>query len=113
MRHKSVLIPFLLVIFTLPAAAQWQKEVPITNVTKNSDGILATFQSGAVLKLQVCSESILHVVYSPNRTIPSRPEYVVTKTSWPPTQFQVETAGGKTTLSTSAVKATIDPKSGS
>src|SRR5215831_6381044 len=114
MRHKSVLILLLFAIYyTLPAAAQWKKEVPITTITKQPDGIRATFQSGAVLKLQVCSESIIHVVYSPTSAIPSRPEYVVTKTSWPATQFNVETAGSKTTLSTAAVKATIDQKSGS
>ena len=52
MRPKSALM--LLAIFTLPAQAQWQKEIPITNVAKQSDGIRATFQSGAVLRLQVC-----------------------------------------------------------
>jgi len=113
MRHKSVLILLLLASFALPAAAQWRKEVPITTIAKQPDGVRATFQSGAVLKLEVCSESIIHVVYSPTSTMPNRPEYVVTKTSWPATPFTVETAGGKTTLSTSAVKATIDQKSGS
>ncbi len=111
MRHKSALI--ILALFTLPAVAQWQKEIPITNVAQASDGIRATFQSGAVLRLQVCSESIIHVIYSPASTIPTRPEYVVTKTSWPSTRFKVETSDGKTTLSTFALKATIDQKSGS
>src|SRR6185369_865259 len=110
MRHQSALMLFA--IFTLPAQAQWQKEIPITNVAKQSDGIRATFQSGAVLRLQVCSESIIHVIYSPTGTLPTRPEYVVTKASWAPTQFNIETEGGKTTLSTSAVKATVDQKSG-
>jgi hypothetical protein len=95
MRHQSALMLFA--IFTLPAQAQWQKEIPITNVAKQSDGIRATFQSGAVLRLQVCSESIIHVIYSPTGTLPTRPEYVVTKASWAPTQFNIETEGGKTT----------------
>jgi|KBSSwiStaDraftv2_1062776.scaffolds.fasta_scaffold00183_43 alpha-D-xyloside xylohydrolase len=111
MRPKYVLMLFA--VFTLPAAAQWQKETSITNVVKESDGLHAVFQSGAILKLQVCSESIIHVVYSPTSSVPNRPQYVVTKTSWPTAQFNVETSGKTTALSTSTVKATIDQKSGS
>jgi alpha-D-xyloside xylohydrolase len=111
MRHKYVLMLFA--VFTLPAFAQWQKETSITNVVKEPDGLRAVFQSGAILKLQVCSESMIHVVYSPTSSVPNRPEYVVTKTSWPSAQFKVETSGKITALSTSTVKAMIDQTSGS
>ncbi len=104
---------FLAILCTaLPAAAQWSKLVPVTNVAKEADGLRATFQSGAVLKLQVCSDSMIHVLYSPNGIFPSRPDYVVTKTSWPAAQFKMETADKKATLSTSSLTVTLDEASG-
>src|SRR5690242_6260950 len=109
-----VRLSLLLTLFSFSSAwAQWAPATPITSVTKDASGARAVFQSGAVLKLQVCSDSIIHVIYSPTNTFPNRPDYVVTKASWPAAQFTVETAGKKTTLSTAAVKVTIDHDSGS
>ena len=107
-------LSLLLAIFSFSSAwAQWSPAVPVTSVAKEADGLRATMKSGAVLKLQVCSDSIIHVLYSPTATFPSRTDYVVTKTSWPAAQFNVETADKKTTLSTSVVKAILDHDSGS
>src|SRR5258708_14884078 len=113
MRLKFVLIALVILSTILPASAQWSKLVPVSKVVKESDGLRATFQSGAVLKLQVCSDAMIHVLYSPNGVFPTRPDYVVTKTSWPAAQFQVDTAGKKTILSTSLVTVTLDEASGS
>jgi alpha-D-xyloside xylohydrolase len=113
MRSKLALIAILVLCAAWPAAAQWTPLVPITNVTKESDGLRATYKSGAVLKLQVCADSMIHVLYSPTSTFPNRPDYVVTKTSWPPAQFNVETAGNKTTLSTSTVNVVLEHDTGS
>jgi alpha-D-xyloside xylohydrolase len=112
MRLKFVIIAIAALLSVWPATAQWTAVVPVTNVAKDVDGLRATFQSGAVLKLQVCSDSIVHVLYSPNGTFPNRPDYVVTKTSWPAAQFNVDTVAKKTTLSTSALKITLDEESG-
>ncbi|HEX7895629.1 MAG TPA: TIM-barrel domain-containing protein, partial [Terriglobales bacterium] len=113
MRSKLALIAILVLCAAWPAAAQWSPLVPITNVTKESDGLRATYKSGAVLKLQVCSDSMIHVLYSPTSTFPNRTDYVVTKTSWPAAQFNVETTGNKTTLSTSAVNVVLEHDTGS
>ena len=112
MRHKLALIVFAIFSVILPATAQWTKPVPITKVTKESDGLRATFESGAVLKLQICSDSIIHVVYSPSTNAPNHPDYVVIKNSWPAAQFNLETSGKNTVLSTPTVKATIDQETG-
>jgi hypothetical protein len=66
-----------------PATAQWTPLDPVTNVTKQADGVRASFGSGAVLNLQICSDSIIHVAYSPTGAFPERHDDVVTKTTWP------------------------------
>src|SRR5258705_10075566 len=86
------------------AFGQWTAVPPVTSVTRDSDGIRATVQSGGVLKLQVCTDSIIHVLYSPNGNFPKRPDYVVTKTSWSPSQWKLESSTTAATLSTSALK---------
>ncbi len=113
MRLKFAVIVLAIFSASLPASAQWSKLVPVSKVVKESDGLRATFMSGAVLKLQVCSDAMIHVLYSPNGVFPSRPDYVVTKTSWPAAQFKIESAGKKTMLSTSLVTVTLDESSGS
>jgi len=106
----------LLAIFILSissAWAQWTPATPITSITRDVEGAKAVFRSGAALKLQVCSDTIIHVLYSPTGNFNNHPEYVVTKVSWPATQFNLDTVGKKSTLSTAAVKVVLDQDSGS
>jgi alpha-D-xyloside xylohydrolase len=95
-----------------PAFGQWTAVPPVTSVTRDSDGIRATVQSGGVLKLQVCTDSIIHVLYSPDGNFPKRPDYVVTKTSWFGAQWKLESSPTAATLSTSALKVTIEKDTG-
>src|SRR6267154_160526 len=95
-----------------PAAAQWTPLDPIIGVTKQADGIRASFRSGAVLNLQICSDSIIHVAYSPTGHFPERHDDVVTKTSWPPAAFLETPEQQKVTISTSALKIVIESDTG-
>ena len=95
-----------------PAFGQWTAVPPVTSVTRDSDGIRARVQSGGVLKLQVCTDSIIHVLYSPDGNFPKRPDYVVTKTSWSPSQWKLESSTTAATLSTSALRVTIEKETG-
>jgi len=109
---RLVLYGFFLVVFLRPASAQWTPLNPITTVTKETEGVRAWFKSGAALKLQVCSNSIIHVVYSPTGKFPERPDYVVLKNSWQPVPWNMESAGQKVTLSTTSLKITIEQDTG-
>ena len=94
------------------AFAQWTPLDPITSVTKEADGVRAALQSGAVLKLQVCSDSVIHFVYSPTGTFPERHDDVVTKKSWPSTPF-LETRDRKTvTVSTPGLRIVLESETG-
>ena len=112
MRYKFASILFLVFAWASSALAQWTKLTPIASVTQETDGVRAVFESGAVAKLQVCTDSMLHVVYSPTGTLPKQTEYVVTKESWAPVQFKLETTDKAYTLSTAAVKVVLEKDSG-
>jgi alpha-D-xyloside xylohydrolase len=108
----SVLLFFGCGASVSPAAAQWTPLDPITNVTKEADGIRAGFRSGAVLNLQICSASLIHVAYSPIGAFPERHDDIVTKTTWPAAAFLETPEQQKVTLSTSALKIVIEADTG-
>jgi len=108
--HSAAL---LLAISLLPAhsAAQWTAPNPLVDFQKQTDGILIHLKTGA-LRLQVCSPSIIHLIYSPTTGFPEHPNPVIVKTSWPQTGFQLDETPDLVNLSTSQLKVAIDRKTG-
>ena len=92
--------------------AQWNPLNPVLSVQSESDGVQLTLQSGA-LKLQVCSDSIIRVRYSPSTPFPTRPEFLVIKESWPATKWEMQSTDDAIVLSTSRLKAVIARKDSS
>jgi hypothetical protein len=87
-----------------PALAQWEARNPVTAVQSQPDGAIFTMKTGT-LRLQVCSDSIIHVLYSPTSSFPaSRPDPVIIKTSWPATKFTMQTDDDSVTLTTAQIK---------
>jgi alpha-D-xyloside xylohydrolase len=103
------LLLFLLLERGTSLHAQWNPLNPIEGVQKQADGLLFTTPSG-VLRVQVCTESIIHVLYSPTSSFPNRLDYVVTKTSWPATQWTMQATDPDITLATSRLKVTVSRK---
>jgi alpha-D-xyloside xylohydrolase len=105
----------LLLVSTLFAAtfvsAQWQELNPVASFKQGPDGALFTMKTGT-LRLQVCSDNIIRVTYSPTSTIPKQPEYVITKTSWPTPKFTLQSSDADVTLSTALLKLTITKNDG-
>jgi alpha-D-xyloside xylohydrolase len=112
MLWRSALVALGSLILCSPAPAQWTPLDPIMSVAKEADGIRATFHSGAVLKLQVCSDSIIHLAYSQNGNFPKRTDDVVTKTSWPPASLLETPEQVKVTLATSTLKVVTESETG-
>jgi alpha-D-xyloside xylohydrolase len=102
----------LLVCVVPTTRAQWNPLNPVRSVTRQSDGVLLTLQNG-VLKLQVCSDSIIRVLYSPTATFPSRLDFVVIKTTWPETKWETQSTDEAITLTTSQLKAVVTRKDAS
>lgn len=87
--------------------AQWLPLNPVKSVEAQPDGVLLVLENG-YLRLQVCSESIIHEVYSLQRDVPKRTDFLVVKTSWPKAEFEVSSDDPKVViLKTSALKVEI------
>jgi alpha-D-xyloside xylohydrolase len=72
----------LLMLLVVPALAQWTPMNPVTAVEQQADGVEFKLKIGT-LKLQICSDSIVHVLYSASDSFPTRFDPVVIRKSWP------------------------------
>src|SRR5215470_561132 len=90
-RFFSSFFTFLLVSAMLSGhvLAQWTPMNPVKSVQQQADGVLFTLGTGK-LKLQVCSDSVIHVLYSPTASFPKQKDFVVIKENWPAAKFTVE-----------------------
>lgn len=108
----SILIAVFACLFGPTAArAQWTAMNPVKNFQQQADGILFTMGTGT-LKVQVCSDSVVHVLYSASATFPKRTEFVVTKEAWPATPWTTQSTDDAITIFTSLLKITVTRKDG-
>jgi len=103
---------FLWLFVAGPVCAQWDPLNPVLSVQRESDGVRLALQNGT-LKLQVCSDSIIRVRYSPTASFSSRPEFVVIKDSWPVTKWEMQSSEDAITLSIAQLKIVIARKDSS
>jgi len=95
----------------ISAQAQWTPMNPVRKVQPESDGATFSMATGT-LRIQVCSDSVIHVLYSPTATFPKRTDFVVLKQSWPGAKFTFASSDDAVTLSTSLLKITVTRKDG-
>jgi alpha-D-xyloside xylohydrolase len=93
-------------VTTLSAAS-----IPVQTFHKDADGVTLVMSPGR-MKLAVCSDRIVRVMYSPTATLPAGQDFVVTNHSWPRTAFTVADAGGKLTVATRELKVAVDKVTG-
>jgi len=85
---------------------------PVTAVQQQPDGATFTMKSG-ILRLQVCSDSIVHVIYALTSSFPpGHPDPVVIKKSWPATKFTMQANDDEVTVTTSQLKVVVTRKDG-
>jgi alpha-D-xyloside xylohydrolase len=90
-----------------PLRAQWLPANPVKSVEVQPGGVLLVLENG-YLRLRVCSESIIHEVYSLQREVPERTDFLIVKTSWPKAEFVVSSEDPKiVTVKTAALKVEI------
>ena len=108
-----LLIPGLLVPGVTPVAvAQWTPMNPVVAFQEQADGVTFAMKVGS-LRVQLCSDSIVHVLYSPTSSIPpARPDPVIVKTNWPGAKFTVQSNDDEITIATAALKIVIARKDG-
>ncbi len=84
---------------------------PVRQVQKQADGVLFSMGTGT-LKVQVCSDSVIHVLYSATASFPNPTNPVVIKDSWPAAQWSMQSTDDAVILSTSLLKLTVTKKDG-
>src|SRR6266700_8399620 len=111
---RRLILPILLLLVYFPTftAAQWNPLNPVVDLQKEPDGVRLTLQKG-VLRLQVCSDSIIRVRYSPTESVPVHPDLVVIKNDWPATKWELQSSDESVVLSTGQIKAVISRKDSS
>ena len=112
-RLQPLFISVIAVVLSTSAVlqAQWVPMNPIREVQQTSDGVTFSMGTGT-LKVLVCSESIIHVMYSPTTTFPTRADYVVIKESWPTSKWTMQSSDDAVTISTTLLKVTVARKDG-
>ena len=91
----------------LTANAQWQPRNPVTEVHRQADGVVFAQKTG-FLKLQVCGDSIIHVVYAPDSSFQEHPNFVVTKTAWSTPTWTMQETPEEITITTARLKVSVE-----
>src|SRR5579864_6720036 len=98
-------------LFSPLAQAQWTPMNPVKKVQQEADGVVFSMGTGT-LKIQVCSDSVVRVLYSPTNSFPKKTDLVVIKESWPATKWITQSTDDAIVLSTSLLKITVTRKDG-
>ena len=85
---------------------QWQPLNPVTAVEPRPNGASFTLEHGTLM-VEVLTDSVVRVRQSPNAEFPSRPDYVVNRTNWPPVKFTQSSDDSAVTLSAPRLKAAV------
>jgi alpha-D-xyloside xylohydrolase len=114
MRRGYLLTVFCLsmLAMTTPGVAQWTPMNPVMAVQQQDNGIDFRLKIG-VLKIEVCSDSIVHVLYSANGSFPTRFDPVVIKKSWAKTQWTLQQNDQEVTIATPRLLIVVGRKDSS
>ncbi|MGA8230321.1 MAG: glycoside hydrolase family 31 protein [Candidatus Acidiferrales bacterium] len=110
-RRNLCVVLFLISFLALnPSAhAQWTPINPVGTVKRQADGVLISMKTG-VMRIQFCSDSIVHVTYSPTASIPQEPQFIVNKTSGPAVQWTMQATNDEVRLQSPRMRVTVTRK---
>jgi alpha-D-xyloside xylohydrolase len=85
----------------------------VSSFIKESDGVLFAMPNNGKMKVQVCSDKVIRVVYTLQSTIPrADSNYIVVKGTWNPVTFTVEDGTSAVSITTATVKAEVSKTTG-
>ena len=111
-RQRTLVQILLLLLLATSARAQWNPLNPVISAQPQPDGVLLAMETGA-LRIQICSGSIVRVVYSPTPSFPARPDYIVTKQTWLATPWTMQSTDKEISLLTASLKVSVTRADGS
>jgi len=85
--------------------------IPVKSYKKQADGILFTMMPGK-MKVQICTDKIIRVWYTPVSKFPSRPSLMVNRTVWPTVNWEMKETKRDVTLKTSKIEVKVALTSG-
>src|SRR5579871_4905454 len=97
---------FAVLLLTSFGTAQWTPRNPVQHFERRPDGVVLALQSGT-LRIQVCTPSVIHVLYSQTSTFPAQREFVVIKSDWPSTDWSLDSNQDEITISTKALRLVV------
>jgi alpha-D-xyloside xylohydrolase len=83
----------------------------VAAIKQESDGVLLTMQHG-VYRIEVCTPSIIHVLYSPNGSFPHHTDPMVVRTSWPASPFKLSQSDKSVSIATPELSMSIARRRG-
>src|SRR5216683_6103421 len=99
----------LTALFPTVSPAQWNPLNPVQSVRKDAEGVTLFLEKGA-LGLQVSTDAMVRVLFSPQREFPKVADYVVIKSEWPATPFEVTETNDAVTLNTTKLRIVVTKK---
>ena len=103
-----------LFLVLLPAAsivAQWNPLNPVSSYQRVRGGIVLTMREGS-MKIQACTDRIVHIVYSPTSSFPPDSGFLVIHTRCTEPAWHLRTGTDTIVLTTGALQVRIAEKSG-
>jgi alpha-D-xyloside xylohydrolase len=101
-------------LYVAVAAVMLCLQAPSAQVTytEESDGVLFSLPGNAKMKVQMCTDRIIRVVYTLQSTIPAPESYIVVKKTWDPASFTVEDGSSAVSITTSSLKVDVSKTTG-
>lgn len=104
--RNLVIIGSLLVVVHSPHAQEKQTDGVLFEIRKEKE------TDPQWIKIQVCTEGIVRVVATPERSFSTRTSLMVDKTKWEPVPWSVSEGGDSWDISTSKLTVRVHPKDG-
>src|SRR5438445_12360589 len=95
--------------FASSSCDKWNPLNPVESFHKDSDGATIFLKKGA-LRFQVRTDAMVRVLFSPEREFPKVLDYVVIKSIWPQTPFDVTETAEAISLTTAKLKLLVTKK---
>ena len=108
LRLLTLFLPAL-TAFSPSSSAQWNPLNPVRSSQKDASGLTIFLEKGA-LRFQVCSDSMIRVLYAPGHEFPQVADYVVIKSDWPSSPFEVAENAAEITLTTAKLQLVVTKK---
>ncbi len=108
--HPRVALWNVLATLMLWCPVAGAKPIAVKSVHQDPEGVRLVMQVGT-MRVQVCTERIVRVVYSPTDRIPAPLVNVVTR-AWKPVAFAVKDSGDDVVISTPELQVKVNRASG-